>query len=126
MTKFINSEKSLVKLIALLKKNKKKISLAHGVFDVVHIGHIEYFTEAKQIADILIVSLTADKFVNKGLNRPYFKERVRAKFIESINQVDYVVLNNSHSAVNVINLIKPNFYVKGPDYKKMMEIRMDI
>jgi rfaE bifunctional protein nucleotidyltransferase chain/domain len=118
MTKFINSEKSLVKLIALLKKNKKKISLAHGVFDVVHIGHIEYFTEAKQIADILIVSLTADKFVNKGLNRPYFKERVRAKFIESINQVDYVVLNNSHSAVNVINLIKPNFYVKGPDYKK--------
>ena len=44
MTKFINSEKSLVKLIALLKKNKKKISLAHGVFDVVHIGHIEYFT----------------------------------------------------------------------------------
>ena len=83
-----------------------------------HIGHIEYFTEAKQISDILVVSLTADKFVNKGLNRPYFKDRIRAKFIESISQVDYVVLNNSHSAVNLINLIKPNFYVKGPDYKK--------
>ena len=45
------------------------------MFDVVHIGHIEYFTEAKQISDILVVSLTADKFVNKGLNRPYFKDR---------------------------------------------------
>ena len=55
MTKFINSKKSLVKLIALLKKNKKKISLAHGVFVVVHIGHIEYFTEAKQISVILVV-----------------------------------------------------------------------
>ena len=74
-----------------------------------HIGHIEYFTEAKQISDILVVSLTADKFVNKGLNKPYLKDRIRAKFIESISQVDYVVLNNSHSAVNLINLIKPNF-----------------
>ena len=75
MTKLITNRDRLTKLISTYKKKGKKISLAHGVFDVVHIGHIEYFKEAKKLSDILIVSITADKFVNKGLNRPFFKEK---------------------------------------------------
>jgi cytidyltransferase-like protein len=54
------------------KFKNKKIILAHGVFDILHIGHIEYFKEAKNLGDILIVSVTANRFVNKGVNRPYF------------------------------------------------------
>ena len=62
-----------------LKKFKKKIVLCHGVFDLVHIGHIEHFQEAKNYADILIVSVTSDKFVNKGPGRPFFSIEKRLK-----------------------------------------------
>ena len=51
----------------------KKIILTHGVFDLVHTGHIDYFNEAKKFGDILIVSVTSDKYVNKGFNRPMFE-----------------------------------------------------
>ena len=66
--------------------NKKNlvIGLAHGVFDIVHIGHIEHFKEAKQSCDKLIVSVTADKFVNKGPNRPAFTLSDRIKFLNQL------------------------------------------
>ena len=51
---------------------KKKISMCHGVFDIVHTGHIDHFKYAKKISDILVVSVTADKFVKKGKDRPIF------------------------------------------------------
>ena len=92
--------------------------MAHGVFDVVHIGHIEYFKEAKKLSDILIVSITADKFVNKGLNRPFFKEKDRIEFLDSLKMIDHVIVNENYDASKIINLIKPNYYIKGPDYKK--------
>ena len=71
---------SLSDLIKIKKKsiiNKKKIVLCHGVFDVLHIGHLKHFKEAKEYGDILIVSITPNKFVNKGPGRPIFNERNR-------------------------------------------------
>ena len=59
------------------KFKKKKIVLVHGVYDLLHMGHIEYFKEAKSMGDILVVSVTSNKFVNKGVNRPYFDEKNR-------------------------------------------------
>lgn len=117
--KIINSAKELKKKSDFLKKNKKKIVLVHGVFDLVHPGHLNYFKEAKTYGDILIVSLTSDKFVNKGINKPYFEQSYRIEFLSNLEIVDYVYCNNNSSAVNVINNSKPNFYVKGPDYKKI-------
>ena len=99
------------------KFKKKKIVLVHGVYDILHIGHIEYFKEAKSFGDILIVSVTADKFVNKGVNRPYFDEKNRINLLNELSEVDYTVLSSEVSAVNIINILKPDFYVKGPDYK---------
>ena len=63
----ILDENSLKKVIENLKKNKKRIVLCHGVFDLLHIGHVEYFKEAKNAGDVLIVSVTNDKYVNKAL-----------------------------------------------------------
>jgi rfaE bifunctional protein nucleotidyltransferase chain/domain len=97
---------------------KKKIVLVHGVFDLVHLGHIEYFKEAKNNGDILVASVTSDKHVNKGLNKPYFNEENRCNFLSSIELIDYVVLSDSSSSVNIIKNIKPHFYCKGPDYQK--------
>ena len=63
------------------------------------------------------MSITSDKFVNKGPGRPYFDEKRRIKMVQSLEIVDYVYLNNSLTAENVIEKFKPSFYVKGPDYK---------
>ncbi len=95
----------------------KKIILTHGVFDLVHTGHIDYFNEAKKFGDILVVSVTSNKFVNKGVNRPYFDENSRVKFLSSLSIVDYVVLSNYPSSIKIIQKLKPHYYVKGPDYK---------
>lgn len=113
--KIINS----VLLSKIKKLNKhRKIVLCHGVFDLLHIGHIRHFKEAKKHGDILVVSITTDKYVNKGPNRPYFNVDDRAMMISSIEEVDYVFINNNQDAINVLKILKPNFYIKGKDYKK--------
>ena len=117
MKKKIFNLKDLSKEIYLLKKNNKKISLCHGVFDLLHPGHIYHFEQAKKKSDILVVSITADNKVLKGPGKPYFKEKLRMHTLASLEVVDYVVVSNEKSAVNVIKKIKPNFYVKGSDYK---------
>ena len=100
-----------------LRKNKKKIVHCHGVFDVVHIGHIKHFKEAKKNGDKLIVTITSDKFVNKGSGRPIFKQNKRLEFLSQLECIDYVCLSDSESAIKVLNIIKPDFYIKGQDYK---------
>ena len=96
---------------------KKKIILCHGVFDLIHIGHIKHFLSAKKFGDILVVSLTPDIFVNKGPGRPIFSEKLRIEFLNNISVIDHIVLNNSPTSVNLINLLKPDVYCKGSDYK---------
>ena len=114
MSKLFN-KKSLVQFIK--RNKKKKIVLCHGVFDLVHYGHILHFKTAKELGDILIVSITKDKFIKKGINRPVFNENQRYKYLSEIQIIDFVYICDSESAADSINLIKPNFYVKGPDYK---------
>lgn len=89
----------------------------HGVFDVLHVGHIRYLEAAKKLGDRLIVTVTADKFVQKGPNRPYFTQEARRKMLLSLSIVDDVLISNYPTAVEMIKEIKPDFYVKGPDYK---------
>lgn len=110
---------SIDKLLDLIKFSKKKVSLVHGVFDVLHYGHKRHLDLAKSYGEILIASITTDKYVKKGPNRPIFNENYRAEMLASLEAVDYVVLSNYESAVNIIKLIKPNYYFKGQDYKDL-------
>ncbi|MDP1571592.1 MAG: PfkB family carbohydrate kinase [Vicinamibacterales bacterium] len=89
----------------------------HGVFDLLHIGHIRHFNEARKAGDLLIVSITPDRFVNKGPHRPVFTEALRAEAIASLGCVDYVTVNQWPNAVEAIQLIKPDKYAKGSDYR---------
>lgn len=107
----------LAKIVNKLKKEGGKIVHCHGVFDLIHPGHIRYLKSAKKYGDVLVVTITADEFVRKGPGRPIFKENLRAEFLASIEYVDYVAINHSYSAVPAIKLLKPDFYIKGPDYK---------
>ncbi len=98
--------------------NKKDIVvLCHGVFDVIHIGHILHFQSAKRLGTKLIVSITPDEFVNKGPDRPYFSLEDRAKMISSFKFVDLVIKNDSATAENVLKTVKPNVFAKGQDYE---------
>ena len=115
MSKIINLNKLALKLRKI--KKHKKIVLCHGVFDILHHGHIKYFEEAKKKGDILIVSLTSDRFVNKGFGRPYFNFKYRSETLEAINTVDYICKSESETSIKVIQSIKPNYYFKGMDYK---------
>ena len=81
----------LVKVISDQKRKKKRIILCHGVFDLMHIGHIKYFQEAKEMGDVLVVTITPDRFVNKGPKRPVFNENLRAEAIAALNMVDYIL-----------------------------------
>ena len=113
----IKSLEEIASISSRLKKQGKIIAQCHGCFDLLHPGHIKHFEAAKKIADVVIVTLTPDRFVNKGPGRPVFNEHLRLESIAALEAVDYVVLNKWSTAVEAIKLIKPDFYVKGQDYK---------
>jgi rfaE bifunctional protein kinase chain/domain/rfaE bifunctional protein nucleotidyltransferase chain/domain len=112
--------KELEPLAAILSSHRsggQKVMHCHGVFDLLHIGHIRHFEEAKRSGDILVVTLTSDRYVNKGPHRPAFSQELRAEAIAALSCVDYVAINDSPMAIDLIKLLRPNFYVKGSDYK---------
>ena len=99
------------------KYKHKRIVLCHGVFDVVHLGHINHFKSAKKNADILFVSITADKFIKKGPNRPLFDESSRVQMLSQLNIVDRIFISENETCEELIDLLKPNYYAKGIEYK---------
>ena len=98
------------------RAQNKTVVLCHGVFDLLHYGHIEHLQEAKAQGDILVVSVTAAKYVNKGPGRPYFNDRQRMSFLASIEFVDYVILSEAVTVHEVVKIVQPDIYVKGSEY----------
>lgn len=113
----IKTPDALARTIATLKKKDKKVVLCHGVFDIVHVGHIRHFSLAKKEGDILIVSTTKDRYVKRGPGRPVFNERLRIEMLASLDIVDYVSVVDSPTAIDFIKMIKPDVYAKGVEYK---------
>lgn len=109
---------NLENLIQEIKKNNsdKSIGLCHGVFDVIHSGHIDHFQEASNLVDILVVSVTTDKYVNKGPGRPINTIGDRIKTLAGVEYIDYVIESEFPSAIEIIKILKPNYYFKGKDY----------
>ncbi len=97
----------------------RKIVHCHGVFDLLHIGHIRYFEQARNFGDFLVVTLTPDRYVDKGDKRPAFTEHLRAEAIASLSVVDYVAVNEWPTAEETLRLLRPDVYVKGSDFKSV-------
>ncbi len=100
-----------------LKKQGKKIVLCHGVFDLLHLGHIEHFLDAKKQGDVLVVSITAAKYVNKGPGRPYFDDAQRLEFLSNIEAVDYCMISESTTVHDIVECVQPDVYAKGKEYE---------
>jgi rfaE bifunctional protein nucleotidyltransferase chain/domain len=117
MSKKILNLTDLGSVINKHKKELNRIVLCHGVFDLVHLGHIRYFNAAKKNGDILVVTLTSDAFCRKGPDRPVFSEDLRAESLSAIEIIDYIAICPYPSAIEAIKIIKPNFYAKGKEYE---------
>jgi rfaE bifunctional protein nucleotidyltransferase chain/domain len=119
LTKFYTLEKLETVLKGERKKNKK-IALADGGFDLIHIGHIRCLKEAKKTADILVVALHADTSLkkSKGQKRPILVEKERIRIIAAFEYVDYVTVfeKNTGSINNVLLTLEPDVLCKGSDY----------
>lgn len=98
-----------------------KTVLCHGVFDLLHIGHIRYLRRAKEFGDTLVVTLTPDRYVDKGPGRPAFTEALRAEALASLDFVDYVAINLWPTAENTLRRLKPDFYAKGAEFKNFTD-----
>jgi rfaE bifunctional protein nucleotidyltransferase chain/domain len=101
-----------------LKASGQTVVHCHGVFDLLHPGHIRHLAEAKRMGDVLVVTITPDRYVNKGPHRPAFTEALRAEVLAALDAVDYVGINRWPTAAEAIELLQPNVYVKGQDYKQ--------
>jgi rfaE bifunctional protein nucleotidyltransferase chain/domain len=99
-----------------LKEVGTRIVMCHGVFDLVHPGHIKHFQAAKKEGDCLVVTVTSDQFASKGPGRPVFNEKLRVESLAAIEMVDYVAISNFPTAIDSIKKIEPDVYVKGDEY----------
>jgi len=109
----------LLNSLKIQRDNNKKIVFTNGCFDILHRGHIEYLAQAADLADILVIGLNTDNSVSrlKGTNRPLQDEISRAISMAAIQYIDYVVLFDEETPLNLIKNIKPDVLVKGSDYK---------
>ena len=99
------------------RPRKKKAIMCHGVFDVVHPGHLRHLIYAKSKADILIASLTADVHISKGKYRPHVPQDLRAINLAAFEVVDYVLIDSEATPLKNLALIKPDIFAKGYEYQ---------
>ncbi len=107
----------LAEIAKVCRREGRRVVLAHGCFDLVHMGHIRHLEAAHAEGDVLFVTVTTDRHVNKGPGRPVFPELFRAEMISALECVDYVAISQWPSAEGVLHLVRPDIYVKGSDYK---------
>ncbi len=126
--KVVSQDQALKELKAWREKNQK-IVFTNGCFDIIHPGHIDYLSQARDLGDILVVGLNTDQSVkrlNKGSNRPINDERTRAYVLAGLASVDLIVFFDEQTPYNLIKLLQPNVLVKGKDYEVEKIIGFDI
>jgi rfaE bifunctional protein nucleotidyltransferase chain/domain len=103
---------------AELRQRGATVVLTNGCFDLLHVGHVRYLRAARQQGDCLIVGVNGDESVRrlKGEGRPLTPEAERAEVVAALGSVDYVVLFHEDTAECLVDLLRPDVYVKGGDY----------
>ena len=109
---------NIISAINTDRKDSKKIVFTNGCFDILHVGHIRYLSEAKSLGDILVIGINSDKSVKelKGPSRPINSLSDRALILSELRYVDYVVSFEEQTPLELIKIIMPDILVKGGDY----------
>src|SRR5215212_3494702 len=107
----------LLQLRSEARASGKTVVQCHGCFDIVHPGHIHYLQFARSQGDILVVSVSADTQVNKGADRPLIPDDLRAESLAALECVDLVYVNPHPTAVELLDQLRPDVYVKGREYE---------
>ena len=117
MGKLVKKEE-LKEIIKNLKAQNKKSVFTNGCFDILHVGHVKYLQKSAEFGDILIVGLNSDLSVKKlkGDSRPINNELDRAYVLCALSAVDFVIIFDENSPVNLLDELKPDIYTKGADY----------
>jgi rfaE bifunctional protein nucleotidyltransferase chain/domain len=115
----ILSFETLVRVVHEQKSRGYSIVHCHGCFDLLHVGHIKYFQAARKMGDILVVTVTPDRFVDKGPNRPAFCETLRVDAIAALECISYVSLNLWPTAEETLRQLGPTVYVKGQEFQNL-------
>lgn len=100
------------------RRGGKTVVHCHGCFDIVHPGHIAHLQYARSLGDVLVVSVSADGQVNKGADRPLIPQELRAGSLAALECVDAVYVNGDPTAVELLEQLQPDVYVKGREYEK--------
>ena len=100
------------------RRSGKTIVHCHGVFDLLHPGHFRHLAAARQLGDVLVVTITADDFVGKGPGRPAFTQNLRTEALAGLEAVDYVSVVADSTALPAIQEVRPSLYVKGVEYNE--------
>src|SRR5208282_4027148 len=116
--KYKHKIKTVDELISVIgpMPREKKVIMCHGVFDVVHPGHLRHLIYAKSKADILVASLTADKHITKGIFRPHVPQDLRALNLAAFELVDYVIIDANDKPLENLRKLRPDFFAKGYEY----------
>ena len=114
---------ALLDLRERLRSSRQSLVHCHGCFDIVHPGHIHHLQYARSLGDALVVSVSADPHVNKGFDRPLIPDELRALSLAALECVDWVVVNPNPTAVELLNLLRPDIYVKGREYEQNRDPR---
>lgn len=106
----------LAAIVEARKQEGKTVVQCHGCFDLMHPGHIRHFEAAKKEGDVLVITVTPDRFVNKGPDRPVYNEALRLESLAALEVVDYVALTRAPDGPAAIRAVRPSVFVKGQDY----------
>ena len=112
------SKSALSDIIRRLKKDGRKVVFTNGCFDLIHVGHVRYLSEAKKLGDVLVLGLNSDRSVSRiKPGRPVVPERDRAEVLSALESVNYVTLFDEDTPYELIREIQPDVLVKGSDWK---------
>ena len=108
----------VAEFVSNLHKSGKTVVATNGCFDILHVGHVRYLEESKNLGDILIVCLNSDSSVKKlkGDSRPLNNELDRAEVLLALKSVDYVIIFEEQTPSRLLDIIKPDIHTKGGDY----------
>ena len=98
------------------RPRKQSVIMCHGVFDIVHPGHVRHLVYAKSKADLLVVSVTADEHISKANVRPYVPQELRALNLAALEVVDYVIVDRESTPIGNLKRIRPEYFAKGYEY----------